>query len=100
VSTDLTKLTVNLIPAAVDALTAAAERCGHSRTDTVNRALQLYDVVTACAATPGRYYAEVDGLVAGGAHRLLVKRRRWWHRRPASMQVSSNPLASYAGGAR
>lgn len=38
----LTKVTVNLVPRAVDALNAAAEQTGDSRTDTVNRALQMY----------------------------------------------------------
>lgn len=40
------KLTVNLIEPASRALIRAAERTGLSRTDTVNRALQVYDLVT------------------------------------------------------
>ena len=39
---DLTKLTVNLVPNAVKALNHAAELTGDTRTDTVNRALQVY----------------------------------------------------------
>jgi hypothetical protein len=84
---DLTVLTVNLVPSAVDAMTAAAERCGDTRTDTVNRALQLYDVLIDCASTPGSY-AEVDGLWAGQTYRLLVKRRRWWQRRRPSSAIA------------
>jgi hypothetical protein len=38
----LTRLTVNLIPRADSALTLAAEISGDSKTDTVNRALQVY----------------------------------------------------------
>lgn len=41
---------VKLVPAAVDALGAAATRTGDSRTDTVNRALQIYDAIVAAAA--------------------------------------------------
>lgn len=39
---DLTKLTVNLVPDAVEALAKAAELEQLSKTDVVNRALQLY----------------------------------------------------------
>ena len=38
----LTRLTVNLVRESVDALNAAAEMAGDTRTDTVNRAIQLY----------------------------------------------------------
>lgn len=41
----LTKLTVNLTPRAVAAMASAAERTGDSKTDTINRALIVYDVV-------------------------------------------------------
>lgn len=52
-SDDLTKLTVNLVPRAVAALQAAAETTGDTRTDTVNRALQMY--ATLCAAADSGY---------------------------------------------
>ncbi len=42
-STVLTRLTVNLIPSAADALQHAAASERLSRTDVVNRALQVYD---------------------------------------------------------
>lgn len=41
----LERVTVNLIPQASRALAAAVERTGHSKTDTVNRAIQLYDFI-------------------------------------------------------
>lgn len=47
--TDLTKLTVNLVPAAADALVTAAGRTRLTRTDTVNRALQVYALLTGMA---------------------------------------------------
>lgn len=47
----LTKLTVNLVPSALEALNRAAHRLDEERTTTVNRALQLYD--TLCAAEEG-----------------------------------------------
>lgn len=40
------ELTIKLIPAAVKALENAAAQNGHSKTDTVNRAIQLYDFIT------------------------------------------------------
>lgn len=43
----LTEVKVNLVPAALAALENAAALNGHSKTDTVNRALQLYDIITA-----------------------------------------------------
>lgn len=43
---ELTKITVNLIPAAADALQNAADRDRLSRTDIMNRALQVYDFVS------------------------------------------------------
>lgn len=39
---DLIRLTVNLVPRAHAAMLLAAQITGYSRTDTVNRALQLY----------------------------------------------------------
>lgn len=41
-----TRITVSLIPKAVEALTALRAEHGHSRTDTVNRALQLYAFIS------------------------------------------------------
>ncbi len=41
-ATGLTRLTVNLTPRADAALRLAAEISGDSKTDTVNRALQVY----------------------------------------------------------
>jgi hypothetical protein len=46
-ATNLTRLTVNLIPKADAALNHAADATGLSRTDTVNRALQVYDYLVA-----------------------------------------------------
>jgi hypothetical protein len=43
----LTKLTVNCTPNAMAALTEAAGRTGDGRTDTVNRALQIYAALVA-----------------------------------------------------
>lgn len=39
---DLTRLTVNLVPRAAAALNEAAQLTEDSRTDTINRALQVY----------------------------------------------------------
>jgi hypothetical protein len=40
---ELHKITVNLIPKAWDAANVTAERLGLSRTDVINRALQVYE---------------------------------------------------------
>lgn len=51
---DLTRLTVNLLPVAAEALHAAVRLTELNRTDTVNRALQLYlGVVEAAAQVHG-----------------------------------------------
>lgn len=39
----LTKVTVNLLPRTVAALEEASEAAGQSKTDTINRAVQLYN---------------------------------------------------------
>ncbi|WP_329108769.1 hypothetical protein OG792_09010 [Micromonospora sp. NBC_01699] len=41
----LTKITVNLAPRAVDALTSACARTRDTKTDTINRALVAYHLV-------------------------------------------------------
>ncbi|MDQ2873984.1 MAG: hypothetical protein M3Y33_03870 [Actinomycetota bacterium] len=68
--TALERMTVNLIPKAAEALGTAAAREGLSKTDTVNRALQLYDYVT--------------GLTAAGAEVLI--------RTPGSAELTSLKL--------
>lgn len=42
----LHRITVNLTGKAHAAMLAAGRRDGYSRTDTINRALQVYDVIT------------------------------------------------------
>ncbi|WP_329101656.1 hypothetical protein OG792_21680 [Micromonospora sp. NBC_01699] len=41
----LTKVTVNLAPRAVDALASACARTRDTKTDTINRALVVFDLV-------------------------------------------------------
>ncbi|WP_329109734.1 hypothetical protein OG792_13065 [Micromonospora sp. NBC_01699] len=41
----LTKVTVNLVPRAVDALGSACTRTRDTKTDTINRALVVFDLV-------------------------------------------------------
>lgn len=57
---DLTKLTVNLTPASVAALNATAELTGLSRTDCVNRALQLYAAVERASRQDGGEVLTID----------------------------------------
>lgn len=47
---ELTKTTVNLTPRSVAALTAAAVLSGDTRTDTINRSIQMYDYITGLQA--------------------------------------------------
>lgn len=44
--TGLTTLSVNCTPETMDALNVAATRLNHTHDDTINRAIQLYNVVT------------------------------------------------------
>lgn len=41
----LTRVTVNLVPAAVDALESACERARENKTDSINRAVNLLPVI-------------------------------------------------------
>jgi hypothetical protein len=63
---DLTKLTVNLVPEAVTALDWAAQLAGDTRTDTVNRALQLYAILMqeTCDGSGTVQIRRADGTVA------------------------------------
>jgi hypothetical protein len=42
---DLTRVTINLTRRGIDALDRVVERTGDSRTDSINRALQAYDLL-------------------------------------------------------
>jgi hypothetical protein len=59
-SGNLRKLTVNLYPKAVDALQAASNMTGDNRTDTVNRALQIYAYLMEQTLLEGRRLQSVD----------------------------------------
>lgn len=56
----LTRVNVNLTPRTVTALESAVAKTGDSRTDTINRAIQVYDLV--------------QDLLRGGDGRSLVIR--------------------------
>lgn len=72
-STDLTKMTVNLIPNAVAALEAAAATEGMTHTDVVNRALQ--------------FWAMVVDEHAKGTEIHLVNRRSWWRSATRKVEI-------------
>lgn len=59
-ASDLTKLTVNLIPRAVAALDAVALLTGDSKTDSVNRALQVYAFLEQQQRTNGKRIFLID----------------------------------------
>lgn len=59
-SGNLRKLTVNLNPKAADAMLAASNMTGESRTDTVNRALQVYAYLMEQTLLEGRRLQSVD----------------------------------------
>lgn len=82
-SDQLTTIKVNLLPGSVAALDAAAEQCGDTKTDTVNRALQLYQFVTKVLDGQPRHmeFEHTDGRRVEIYARVMVpKRRRWWRR--------------------
>jgi hypothetical protein len=57
----LTRLTVNLVPRADKALTLATELTQDSRTDVVNRAIQLYAYVEHVMSRGGEFLVREDG---------------------------------------
>jgi hypothetical protein len=59
--TRIRRLTVNLIPRAERALELASERRGDSKTDTINRALQMYAFIEEVTTTGGRIYVRRSG---------------------------------------
>lgn len=81
-----TRLTVILAEPARRAMRFAAEATGDTQTDTVNRALQLYDMVVATAqAWPDTAKSLTFEVRDGERLTLLVippghKRRWWWPR--------------------
>lgn len=56
----LTRLTVNLVPRADKAMRLAAELTGDSRTDTVNRALQVYAYLEFITSQGGSIYVREE----------------------------------------
>lgn len=58
------EFTVKLIPAAVKALENSAAQNGHSKTDTVNRAIQFYDFITLELMTGAKILVQRDGKTA------------------------------------
>jgi hypothetical protein len=52
---ELTKVTVNLVPASMNALAQAVEVNEDTKTDTINRALQLYAAMTVKIAHGSRF---------------------------------------------
>jgi hypothetical protein len=55
-ASELTRMTVNLIPKAVEALNHAAALARDNRTDTLNRALQVYDFFLEAQANGAKIY--------------------------------------------
>ena len=80
----LVKVTVNLVPAAYAALVEAAKAAGDTRTDTVNRALLLYEVIS-------RFQAQGWDILA---HRHRRRNRLWallahWNCETKSLRANS-----------
>lgn len=71
---ELTKLIVNLVPAAAEALDRAADLTGDTKTDTVNRALQVYAMVLDASQkpTPQTVRWEPGSTGVGGAAVLVL----------------------------
>jgi hypothetical protein len=71
------QLTVNLVENASDALGNAARRSRLSRTDVVNRALQLYDLLGEVEASGGATFV----------YRTRWRRWSWLLRRPSRLLI-------------
>jgi hypothetical protein len=87
----LTKLTVNLLPQSMAALNSAAERLGDSRTDTVNRAVQVYAKVT--DLTPGEAITFTNA-----GEPLTLRCVNWLHRAEIVSFVAVLLLVAFAVG--
>lgn len=57
----LNKVTVNLTETSMNDLLATADRLGDTKTDTLNRAVQLYAVITALKPGQGARFGNADG---------------------------------------
>lgn len=57
----LTEVRVNLTERAMTALLETADRLGDTKTDTLNRAVQLYAVLTALKPGQGARFGNADG---------------------------------------
>lgn len=74
---DLTKVTVNLIPEAWRAIEAASDRSGLTNTEVINRAVQLYEVINRPILLTGRTIKDTDD---PGLTIHVSRKRKWWHR--------------------
>lgn len=94
VSEGLTRLTVNLIPKAYAALSEAAELEGVSRTDALNRALQMYTYLLRMRSAGDRLFVgrngkSLDEVIwdcpggADGGDRELTHENGWYEHRGA-----------------
>ncbi len=75
---ELTRLTVNLTPAARRSLEDAARRTGDSRTDVVNIAIMLYGQIAEMAEHEGVYRVTADDF--GGRPLYMRISRQPWRR--------------------
>lgn len=57
----LVRLTVNLVPRADTALTLVSQLTGDSKTDSVNRAIQVYAYIESVLARGGEFLVREDG---------------------------------------
>jgi hypothetical protein len=73
----LTKVTVNFTARSVDALKAAAEQTGLSRTDTLNQAIQMYAHIVQIH-DEGNGSARLVWHDAPGAAARIDVNRSWW----------------------
>ena len=72
---NMTKMTVNLTPQAVAALEMASTRCEDTHTDTVNRALIVYDEITAAVEWKEPVLRFNDGSDGRTVYEVVVKVR-------------------------
>lgn len=73
------RMTVTLLPKVASELDVAASLTGHTKVDTVNRAVTLYAAVMAAVelgAGNGLDFVHADGTTL--RLRISRRRRRWW----------------------
>ena len=74
----LERVTVNLIPRSSRALQSAHETTGDTKTDTINRALQVYAYLVYLETSGGEIFVQEPGAETRARLKILLLGKRSW----------------------